>query len=236
MESNDDHVQPLLDDDQPSWVTLANEGEGDGSAVGGRTGNSRGSSPWDQAAARLNLNASARGSTGAAPLGNRDQRQKNEDDLPKIVLLMRLGNIGAAALLIFGSVGSLTNILSLSKMVLGGYGVCFGVLVCCLEANFSFLRQWIASNFGFLYNPFLRLAFYILMGMVAWSFNTLLGMIASGALCLLALVNTYVICRYPGYRAVLKEISDEEEKMMRREGRKQAWKHATSFSLPWWEV
>lgn len=131
-------------------------------------------------------------------------------------------------------VGSLTNIFSLSKMVLGGYGVCFGTLVCCLEVNFSFLRHPIASNFGFLYSPFLRLMFYILMGMVAWSFETLLGMIASAALGLLALVNTYVICRYPGYRAALKEIADEDEKKFRREGRKQMWRHATS--LPWWEV
>jgi len=150
---------------------------------------------------------------------------------------MRLGNMGAAAMLIFGSVGQLTNILSLSKMVLGGYGVCFGTLVCCLEVNFSFLRHPIASNFGFLYNPFLRLLFYALMGMVAWSFDSFLGMVASVSLGLLALVNTYVLCRYPGYRAALKEISDEEEKRLRKEGRKAAWKHAAGFtSLPWWEV
>ena len=72
------------------------------------------------------------------------------------------------------------------------------------------------------------------MGMVAWSFETVLGIIASGALGLLAVGNTYVLCRYPGYRKALEEISGEEEKVMRREGRKQAWKHATL--LPWWEV
>lgn len=119
-------------------------------------------------------------------------------------------------------------------MVLGGYGVCFGTLICCLEVNFSFTRVPIASNFGFLYNPFLRLMFYILMCMVSWSFGTLLGMIASIALGLLSLVNTYIICRYPGYRKVLKEVSDEEEKKFKREGRKAMWKHATT--LPWWEV
>ena len=127
----------------------------------------------------------------------------------------------------------MTNVFSLSKMVLGGYGVCFGTLVCCLEVNFSFLRHPIASNFGFLYNPFLRLMFYVLMGMVSWSFGTLLGMIASIALGLLSIVNTYVLCRYPGYRKVLKEISDEEEKKLKREGRKAMWRHAV---VPWWEV
>ncbi|KAL7536006.1 hypothetical protein ACHAXR_006855 [Thalassiosira sp. AJA248-18] len=216
----DDHVQPLL---EPSWANQ--EGDSittDDAGLGGAAGPS---TPWDEAASRVGQNIAANSS---------NQEEKDDDDLPKIVLVMRLGNMGAASLLIFGSVGNLTNIFSLSKMVLGGYGICFGTLVCCLEVNFSFLRHPIASNFGFLYNPFLRLIFYVLMGMVAWSFDTLLGMVASIALGLLSLVNTYVLCRYPGYRAAQKEIADEDEKMLRREGRKQAWKHATS--LPWWEV
>eukprot|EP01083_Nonionella_stella_P010487 29844_1 len=142
--------------------------------------------------------------------------------------------MAAAALLIFGSVGNLTKIFSLTHMVLGGYGVCFGTLVCCLEVNFSWFRHPIASNFGFLYNPFLRLMFYVLMGMVAWTFESIVGYIASGALGLLALVNTFVLCRYPGYRRALKEVSDEQEKTMKREGMKQVWKHGSS--LPWLEV
>jgi hypothetical protein len=119
-------------------------------------------------------------------------------------------------------------------MVLGGYGVCFGLLICSLESNLSFLRKPIASNFGFLFSPFLRLMFYVLMGMVAWSFGTVLGAISAVSLCLLTLVNTYVLCRYPGYGRALREISDEEERWMRREGARQVWNNGAS--LPWWEV
>ena len=131
-------------------------------------------------------------------------------------------------------VGNLANLFSLPKMVLGGYGVCFGLLICSLESNLSFLRKPIASNFGFLYSPFLRLMFYVLMGMVAWSFGTVLGAISAVSLCLLTLVNTYVLCRYPGYGRALREISDEEERWMRREGARQVWNNGAS--LPWWEV
>jgi len=131
-------------------------------------------------------------------------------------------------------IGNLTNVLALSKMVLAGYGVCFGGLICCLEMNFSFLRQPIANNCGFLYSPMLRLMFYVLMGMVAWSFGTLLGLVASIALAVLSLFNTYVICRYPGYRAALKELADEEEKRMKKEMNKQiitrTWRHAIAPS------
>jgi hypothetical protein len=127
---------------------------------------------------------------------------------------------------------NLTNILAFSTMILAGYGVCFGSLICCLEVNLSFLRHPIADNFGFLYNPLLRLMFYILMGMVAWSFGTLLGMIASMALALLSLFNTYVICRYPGYRAAMKELADKDEKQLKREMNRQiikrTWRHAVS--------
>ena len=129
---------------------------------------------------------------------------------------------------------SLMNILSVPKMILGGYGICFGLLICCLELNLSFLRIPIASNFGFLYSPTLRLGFYFLMAMVAWSFETLLGMIAAGVLGVLSLMNTYVLCRYPGYRKVLMEVADEDEKRLRREGMRHMWKNRTS--LPWWEV
>lgn len=97
--------------------------------------------------------------------------------------------------------------------------------------NLSMLRRPIADNFGFLYNPLLRLMFYILMGMVAWSFGTLLGMIASALLAAFSLFNTYVLCRYPDYRAAMKELADEEEKRMKKEMNKQiigrSWRHVS---------
>lgn len=122
----------------------------------------------------------------------------------------------------------------MAKMVMGGYGICFGLLVCCLEVNLSFLRKRIADNFGFLFNSVFRLLFYCLMAMVTHSFESILGNVASISLGVLALVNTYVICKYPDYRQAMKELSDEDERKMKKEARKAAWKHATGS--PWWEV
>jgi len=212
-----DHVvddEPLLsgeDDLQPSWVTLANEGEG----------NDVNDSLWDRVTARQRNNSASR------------RRARDDSGLPKLVLIMRLGNILSAGLLIAGSVGNLWKIFNLSKMVLSGYGICFGILICCLELNLSFLRVRIASSFGFLYNPLLRLLFSVILATIAWSYETLLGTIACGALLILALFNTYVICRYPQYRAALKELSDEDEKVIKREARKHAWRYAAA---PLWEV
>ena len=217
MESNNVDDEPLLageGDVQPSWVTLIDD-----------EGNDFNDSIWDRVTSwsrqRNNSNS------------NRRRRDSADGGLPKLLLLMRLGNIVAAGLLIASSIGNLWKIFNTSKSVLSGYGICFGLLLCCLEFNFSFLRVRIASNFGFLYNPFLRLLFSVLLASIAWSFETLLGTIACGTLLILSLFNTYVICRYPQYRAVMKELSDEDEKVMKREARKQAWRYAAA---PWWEV
>lgn len=217
MDSYNVDDEPLLageDDGQPSWVTLADEGEGN-------DGNDVNDSLWDRVTARQRNNSSRRRS------------ENDTSSLPKLLMIMRVGNILAAVLLISASVGNLWKIFNISKLVLAGYGVCFGVLLCCLELNLSFLRVRIASSFGFLYNPLLRLLFSVLLASVAYSFETLLGTIACAALSVLALFNTYVICRYPQYRAVLKELSDEDEKVIKREARKHAWRYAAA---PLWEV
>ena len=70
MYDPNEHIdQPLLNDDQPSWVTMEENDE----------------------------------STNQRPVSS-SQEDKGGDELPKIILFMRLGNMGAAAILIFGSV------------------------------------------------------------------------------------------------------------------------------------
>lgn len=129
------------------------------------------------------------------------------------------------------------GMLSLSHFVLAAYGIVFGTLACCNEIDLPFLRTPIASNFGFLYSPIFKFLFYVLMGTVSWSFGTLLGTIASAALGVLAVGNACVLCRYPGYRRAMRELSDGEsrevEQRARREAKKQAWKSAMSGS--WWK-
>lgn len=95
---DDQHIKPLLgDDSQPSWVTGAQEDENN------TTTTSTNNLPWDQAAANLTANNNNNNSdTWIDP-----SQDKKEDELPKIVLMMRLGNLGAAGLLIFGSVSAI---------------------------------------------------------------------------------------------------------------------------------
>jgi hypothetical protein len=85
MFDTNEHIdQPLLNDDQPSWVTMENTDAADESEL-----------PWDR------LKSSPPTRRQSSPGGG-----CIKEDIPKIVLFMRLGNLCAAALLIFGSVRS----------------------------------------------------------------------------------------------------------------------------------
>ena len=98
--------RPLLDDDEPSWLDVSDDG-GTGAVA-----RSRESSPWDVlASAAANDNrgqrsgTSTRSSIAQSPSG--DENNVNDDaNLPRIVMFMRLGNVFAAVLLIVGSVSA----------------------------------------------------------------------------------------------------------------------------------
>jgi hypothetical protein len=80
LDSNEHIDEPLLSDDRPAWVTMEkNGGAGDAEL------------PWDRPSTSAERKTNNEGESGA-------------DDLPKIIIFMRLGNLGAAGLLIFGSV------------------------------------------------------------------------------------------------------------------------------------
>jgi len=136
----------------------------------------------------------------------------DEKDLPNIVLFMRLANMAAAAYLMTISILFMIGNLHFSEFVLCIYATCGGLLICCLETQLKFLRVTIAMNFGFLFSPFWRFVFYILMASISWQYNNILGRI--GALLLLgsAFFNTYVLWKYPNYRKVREKIAEEEDR------------------------
>ena len=98
--------------------------------------------------------------------------------------------------------------------VLSLYATCGGLLVCCLETQLKFLRVGIAMNFGFLFSPFFRFFFYLLLASLAWSFDSIPTRIVSIAIVVVAFFNTYILFRYPSYRAVRERIAEEEDKKL----------------------
>lgn len=156
----------------------------------------------------------------------------DEKDLPSIILMMRLLNMGAATALIVVSVLKIMSALTtgLASTVLAVYAICGGLLICCLETQLKFLRVMIAVNFGFLFNSFWRFLFYMILGSVCWAFGGLMGITMAGVMAGVAIFNTFILCRYPAYRKVREQIAEKEDKRIEdrisKEVRTQALKQA----------
>mmetsp|Transcript_37479 Transcript_37479/g.37827 ORF Transcript_37479/g.37827 Transcript_37479/m.37827 type:complete len:119 (-) Transcript_37479:551-907(-) len=101
---------------------------------------------------------------------------------------------------------------SLSNWILSIYAICGGLLICCLETQLKFIRTSIAINFGFLFSPNIRFLYYILLCMISWGFENIAGRAVALALGFIAVFNTYILCRYPGYREVREQIAKEEDR------------------------
>jgi uncharacterized protein involved in cysteine biosynthesis len=118
------------------------------------------------------------------------------------------------------------QIKGISKIVLAVYASCGGLLICCLETQLKFIRVVIAMNFGFLFNSVWRFIFYMILASVAWSFQFIPASAVAIAFIAIAFFNTYVLCRYPGYRKMREKIAEEEDKRIEarisKEVRKQA--------------
>jgi len=173
-------------------------------------------------------------STEDARAGTTGTDAANGKDLPSIILMMRLVNMGAAGALIAISILSILSPLnaSISVTVLAVYAICGGLLICCLETQLKFLRVMIAVNFGFLFNSMWRFLFYMILGSVAYSFESITGKIMACVLGGVAIFNTFILCRYPAYRKVREQIAEEEDKRIEnrisKEVKTQALKQATA--------
>eukprot|EP00934_Nitzschia_sp_Nitz4_P001604 Nitzschia sp. Nitz4//scaffold111_size72815//47846//48643//NITZ4_005794-RA/size72815-snap-gene-0.108-mRNA-1//-1//CDS//3329533192//1604//frame0 len=156
---------------------------------------------------------------------------EDDKDLPQVILMMRLTNMGMAVALITFSVLTLLGIPAISTFVLAIYAICGGLLICCLETQLKFLRVVIAVNFGFLFNSVWRFFFYMILASVCWCWDSLFGMIMAIAIVTVAFFNTYVLCRYPGYRRLREQIAEEEDKRIEARISKEVKKQAVGQAV-----
>eukprot|EP00541_Cyclophora_tenuis_P009887 CAMPEP_0116545666 /NCGR_PEP_ID=MMETSP0397-20121206/2797_1 /TAXON_ID=216820 /ORGANISM="Cyclophora tenuis, Strain ECT3854" /LENGTH=205 /DNA_ID=CAMNT_0004070009 /DNA_START=43 /DNA_END=663 /DNA_ORIENTATION=- len=183
--------------DAPSWL---------------QEGNNAGAVPAPAAStpspAAFDMSGSPSPREASAPAAN----VADETDLPSMILIMRLANMGVAAAVMTCSIILMISLPTLSNWVLAVYATCGGLLICCLETQLKFLRVMIAVNFGFLFNSVARFLFYLLLGSVTWAYGNFFGQVVTCCLGAVAVFNTYVLCRYPSYRQMRERIAEEEDK------------------------
>jgi hypothetical protein len=137
----------------------------------------------------------------------------NLEGLPRIILMMRLANIGVAAALMLISLIKMAGLPPVSMWVLSMYALCGALLICLLETQLKFLRVAIALNFGFLFSATLRFLYYFLLATISFTFGIFGGIVAF-AIVSVAIFNAYVLFRFPSYRAVRERIAEEEDRLI----------------------
>mmetsp|Transcript_91685 Transcript_91685/g.262083 ORF Transcript_91685/g.262083 Transcript_91685/m.262083 type:complete len:226 (-) Transcript_91685:155-832(-) len=127
-----------------------------------------------------------------------------KNNLPKLVMYMRLANVAIAILMVTSAVLSSLGSADLSTLVLGCYVSCFGCLLCCFETHLKQVSILIADNCGFLYNAKGRCVFLILIATLCFSLNVI-GKVTGGLTVAVACLNLYVICKFPEYEVETKQ-------------------------------
>jgi hypothetical protein len=100
---------------------------------------------------------------------------KASDELPRLILSMRLYNMGLAVFMTFSAFTSLLGD-DVGQGVLAVYLMCFSTLLCCFETHLKAVSQSISDNFGFLYNAKGRASFLVFVALLCFS-QGLLGKI-----------------------------------------------------------
>lgn len=219
----------------PPTSTSTSAGAAAAARTGGDSGNVAGTFLSGMNPARLGKKAAAGVVPPATTTTNATSTRQilaGEAELPKLILFMRVLNMGTAALLITTSIIQLVGLPPISIWVTAIYATCGGLLICCLETQLKIFRTIIAMNFGFLFHSIYRMLFYALMASVCWSYQTILGKATSIVLGCVAVFNTFVLCKYPGYRKMREDIAAEEDARIQAKIHAQVRKQAIS-SMGW---
>ena len=92
---------------------------------------------------------------------------------------------------------------SVASNFLAVYILFFSTMICCYEIAWSAISSRIVNNFGFLYNPFGRTIFYILVAIMLFQLSIMGEIIFAFLLCTMA-VHFYVDFRFPKFEKYLR--------------------------------
>ncbi|OQR90301.1 hypothetical protein ACHHYP_05636 [Achlya hypogyna] len=128
-------------------------------------------------------------------------RDLKEMETPRLLRLMRVGNILCSILQVFAGLSGIASIITfnLTAVFVSLYVIMFGVLFLLFECRISRLDPSIRKNFGFLYSYKGRASFIFFIGFLDFGTDAGLGYIAGIIMCINAFLNFYVMMRHPEF-------------------------------------
>ncbi|GMI01725.1 hypothetical protein TrST_g10396 [Triparma strigata] len=142
---------------------------------------------------------------------------KASDDLPRLILLMRLYNMGISVFMAFAAFTSLLTD-DFARAVLAVYVMCFATLLCCFETHLKAVSMSISQNCGFMYNAKGRVFFMVFVSLLCFS-QGLLGKIAGCFMFANAMFSFYIMFKHPEFEDIHKKYGTESaEEIAARRG------------------
>ncbi|OQR80770.1 hypothetical protein THRCLA_11931 [Thraustotheca clavata] len=127
----------------------------------------------------------------------------NKMELPKVLRLMRIGNVGCSIFQVIAGFTGLTSFITLNitGTLVSIYVIMFGLLFLLFECRLSSMEQKIRNNFGFLYSYKGRAGFIFFIGFLDFGMSTALGTVAGVFMCINALLNLFIMCKHPEFKS-----------------------------------
>ncbi|KAF0720731.1 Aste57867_73 [Aphanomyces stellatus] len=122
-------------------------------------------------------------------------------ELPRLLRLMRVGNIGCSVFQIIAGIGGVFNLIALNVTgaLLSLYVVLFGLLFLLFECRLKSMEARIRTNFGFLFSYNGRAGFIFFIGFLDFGMGSAMGTIAGILMCLNALLNLFIMLKHPEF-------------------------------------
>jgi len=131
-------------------------------------------------------------------------------DPERLEYIMKIFNVGNAILLCFSGVWALLAFdLDLLLVLASCYVIMFSCLLFFFEVRLEMCNLCFLKNFGFMFNAYGRLLFFIFIGTLAFGLG-LPGIIIGSFTFANAAFNVLVICTHPRYFQHLKEKAEKE--------------------------
>jgi hypothetical protein len=140
------------------------------------------------------------------------QGEQEKPNLSRVKFLKRIFNMLASSACATHAILIIITIPgSISQFVIAGYSVVLAIFVFLSEITEMAFMKWFLQSHGYLYSPFWRFMFYLLIASMQMSFETIFGYVNASAMVAMAFINSYWLIRYPGLRGHSEEIKSSTD-------------------------
>ena len=120
---------------------------------------------------------------------------------------LRATYIGISTFLIITALLSFVSLTVITSGFIAFYVLLFSCLMCCFELGSKWfgIAKFIVQNFGFLYNSYGRMSFFIFLALLSWSLG-IMGKVSFAILLCSCIMEIYIGFKHPKFGSYQKKL------------------------------